>query len=51
MTMTVEIPFELQPLVAAAVSHGRFANEQELFGTGGRDDGPESADRDGPSPT
>jgi Arc/MetJ-type ribon-helix-helix transcriptional regulator len=30
MTMTVEIPFELQPLVAAAVARGRFANEQDL---------------------
>jgi len=30
MTVTVEIPFELQPLVAAALAHGRFANEQEL---------------------
>ena len=30
MTVTVEIPSELQPLVAAAVAHGRFANEQEL---------------------
>ena len=30
MTVTVEIPVELQPLVAAAVAHGRFANEQEL---------------------
>ena len=30
MTVTVEVPCELQPLVAAAVAHGRFANEQEL---------------------
>ena len=30
MTVTVEIPLDLQPLVAAAVAHGRFANEQEL---------------------
>ncbi|MCL4204334.1 MAG: hypothetical protein KJ000_17765 [Pirellulaceae bacterium] len=30
MPMTVEIPFELQPLVAAAVARGRFANEQDL---------------------
>jgi len=30
MTVSVEIPFELQPLVSAAVAHGRFANEQEL---------------------
>jgi Arc/MetJ-type ribon-helix-helix transcriptional regulator len=30
MTMTVEIPDELQSLVAAAVARGRFANEQEL---------------------
>ena len=30
MTVTVEIPFDLQPLVAAAVAQGRFANEQEL---------------------
>ena len=30
MTVTVEVPSELQPLVAAAVAHGRFANEQEL---------------------
>jgi hypothetical protein len=30
MTVTVEIPSELQPLLAAAVAHGRFANEQEL---------------------
>lgn len=30
MTVTVEIPFEMQPLIAAAVAHGRFANEQEL---------------------
>lgn len=30
MTMTVEIPDELQSRVAAAVARGRFANEQEL---------------------
>ena len=30
MTMTVEIPDELQSLVAAAVARGRFADEQEL---------------------
>ena len=30
MNVTVEIPSELQSLVAAAVAHGRFANEQEL---------------------
>jgi Arc/MetJ-type ribon-helix-helix transcriptional regulator len=30
MTVTVEIPFEMQPLIAAAVAHGPFANEQEL---------------------
>jgi len=30
MTVTVEIPFDMQPLVAAAVANGRFANEQEL---------------------
>jgi Arc/MetJ-type ribon-helix-helix transcriptional regulator len=30
MTMTVEIPDELQSLVAAVVASGRFANEQEL---------------------
>ena len=29
MTMNVEIPIEVQPLVAAAVAAGRFANEQE----------------------
>jgi hypothetical protein len=31
MTMNVEIPIEVQPLVAAAVAEGRFANEQELL--------------------
>ena len=30
MTMTVEIPFDLQPLVTQAVSRGRFGSEQEL---------------------
>jgi hypothetical protein len=30
MTMTVEIPDELQSLVAAAVARGRFADEQQL---------------------
>ena len=30
MTMNVEIPIEVQPLVAAAVAEGRFANEQEV---------------------
>jgi hypothetical protein len=30
MTVTVEIPLDLQPLVAAAVARGRFANEQQL---------------------
>ncbi len=30
MTMTVEIPDELQSLVVAAVARGRFADEQEL---------------------
>ena len=30
MTVTVEIPDELQSLVAAAVARGRFADEQEL---------------------
>lgn len=30
MTMTVEIPEELQSLLAAAVASGRFADEQEL---------------------
>jgi hypothetical protein len=29
MTMTGEIPLELQSLVATAVARGRFANEQE----------------------
>jgi Arc/MetJ-type ribon-helix-helix transcriptional regulator len=30
MTMNVEIPTEVQPLIAAAVAEGRFTNEQEL---------------------
>ena len=30
MTMSVEIPSELQPIVAAAVARGRFSSEQEL---------------------
>jgi Arc/MetJ-type ribon-helix-helix transcriptional regulator len=30
MTMTVEIPFDLQPLVTQAVGRGRFGTEQEL---------------------
>ena len=30
MTMTVEIPDELQSLVTAAVARGRFVDEQEL---------------------
>lgn len=32
MAMPVEIPFELQSLVVAAVAHGRFVNEQQQRG-------------------
>ena len=31
MTMSVEIPTELQPLVTAAIATGRYENEQELI--------------------
>ena len=30
MSVSVEIPADVQPLVAAAVAEGRYANEQEL---------------------
>lgn len=30
MSMSVEIPADLQPLLQAAIANGRYANEQEL---------------------
>lgn len=30
MTMSIEIPADIQPLVKAAVAEGRYADEQEL---------------------
>ena len=30
MSMSVDIPADLQPLLQAAIANGRYANEQEL---------------------